>query len=61
MVGILFLLFAIFVMAKAENITHLLIRFIGGVLIFDAIMDFYTYFALRNINRNTIKVIETKE
>ena len=62
-VGILFLTFAIFIMVKAENITHLLIRFIGGTLIFDAIMDFYTYFALRkcNKNKNNLKVIEVKE
>jgi len=62
-VGIFFLLFAIFVMARSENISHLLIRFIGGTLIFDAIMDFYTYFALRkfNKNKNNLKVIEMKE
>lgn len=62
-VGIFFLLFAIFIMARSENITQLLIRFIGGTLIFDAIMDFYTYFALRkfNKNKNNLKVIEMKE
>lgn len=62
-VGIFFLLFAIFVMTKSENITQLLIRFIGGVLILDAIMDFYTYFALKKINKNKndLKVIEVKE
>ena len=62
-VGISFLIFAIFVMVKSENITHLLIRFIGGTLIIDAIMDFYTYFALRKANRTSeksIKVIEAK-
>lgn len=59
-VGIFFLIFAIFVMAKSENISHLLIRFIGGVLIFDAIMDFYTYFALRRFNKKNLAVIEAK-
>jgi len=62
-VGIFFLVFAIFIMARSENITQLLIRFIGGTLILDAIMDFYTYFALRkfNKNKNNLKVIEVKE
>ena len=62
-VGIVFLFFAVFVMIKSENITHLLIRFIGGTLIIDATMDFYTYFALRKANRTSeksIKVIEAK-
>lgn len=60
-VGIVFLIFAIFVMINSEDITRLLIRFIGGALIFDAVMDFYTYFALKRVSKEvkkSIKVIE---
>lgn len=61
-VGVVFLLFAIFIMIKSNDISHLLIRFIGGMLIVDAIMDFYTYFALKRNSKSSsenIKVIET--
>ena len=58
-IGLLFLAFSIFVMAKSENITHLLIRIIGGILIIDAIMDFYTCFIVKKYSKS-IKVIEAK-
>ena len=62
-VGSVFLIFAVFVMVKSEDISHLLIRFIGGTLIIDAIMDFYTYFALKKVSKTvtkSVKVIEAK-
>ena len=36
-VGLIFLAFSIYIMVNAKNISYLLIRFIGGFLIIDAI------------------------
>ena len=58
-VGLLFLAFAIYIIVKATSITYLIVRFIGAVLIIDAIMEFYTYFKLKEYN-GTVKVIETE-
>ena len=41
-VGIIFLGFSLFIIIKAKEITFLLIRFIGGFLIVDALLDFFT-------------------
>ena len=64
-IGLLFLGFAIFIMVKSENISHLVIQFIGAILIIDAIMDFYTYFMIKKYskdmkNSKTLKVIEAE-
>lgn len=64
-VGLLFLGFAIFIMAKSENISQLVIQFIGAILIIDAIMDFYTYFMLKKGSKDmkvtkAVKVIEAE-
>lgn len=64
-VGLLFLGFAIFIMAKSENISQLVIQFIGAILIVDAIMDFYTYFMLKKGSKDmkvtkAVKVIEAE-
>lgn len=64
-VGLLFLGFAIFIMAKSENISQLFIQFIGAILIIDAIMDFYTYFMLKKGSKDmkvtkAVKVIEAE-
>jgi len=38
-ISILFITFSIYIMVNAKNITDLLIRFIGGFFVFDALMD----------------------
>lgn len=55
-VGLLFLGFAVFLMINANNVTYVVVRIIGGVLIFDAIMDFYTFFCLKKYRDNGSKV-----
>jgi len=39
-IGVIFLVFAIYIIVSAQKIDELLIRIIGGFLIFDAIIDF---------------------
>ncbi len=41
-VGLVFLIFSIFIIMKAKEISFLLIRFIGIFLMIDAILDFFT-------------------
>lgn len=58
-IGLLFIGFAIYIMINYLNISYLIIRIVGGVLIFDALTDFYTYFVMKkNKKTNEIKVIE---
>ncbi len=40
--GLIFLCFAVFIIVSAKNISLLIIRFIGGFLIIDALLDFFT-------------------
>ena len=58
-IGLLFIGFAVYIMINYLNISYLIIRIVGGVLIFDALTDFYTYFVMKkNKKMNEIKVIE---
>lgn len=58
-IGLLFIGFAVYIMINYLNISYLIIRIVGGVLIFDALTDFYTYFVMKkNKKANEIKVIE---
>ena len=62
-IGLFFVAFAIFIMVKASNISHLIIRFIGAILIINAVMDFYTYFMIKKYSKkteNSLKVIDVK-
>jgi uncharacterized membrane protein HdeD (DUF308 family) len=63
-INLIFLGFAVYIIVNANAITELLIRFIGGFLIVDAIMDFFLSirFSKRNENVETreITVIEEK-
>lgn len=62
--GIIFLGFSIFVMVTAKNISLLLIRFIGGFLIIDALLDFLTVIRLnkgKKITSYQVVEAETKE
>jgi len=60
-IGVIFLAFALYIIINAKNITHLVIRFIGGFLIVDAILDFLTVFRLRKKeNTTSLKVAEAK-
>lgn len=62
--GIIFLGFSIFVMVTAKNISLLLIRFIGGFLIVDALLDFLTVIRLnkgKKITSYQVVEAETKE
>ena len=54
-VGIVFLSFSIFIIVKAKNISLLLLRFIGGFLIVDAILDFFTDIRFRMIEKKVEK------
>ncbi len=60
-IGVIFLAFALYIIINAKNITHLVIRFIGGFLLVDAILDFLTIFRLRKKeNTTSLKVVEAK-
>ena len=60
-IGIVFLIFAIYIIINAKNISLLLIRFIGGFLIVDAIIDFFTVIRFREKEKITsLKVVEAK-
>lgn len=61
-VGIIFLGFALFIIIKAKEISLLLIRFIGGFLIVDALLDFFTVmrFKKREKKPEKYEVIEAQ-
>ena len=60
-IGIIFLGFSIFVMITAKNISLLLIRFIGGFLIVDALLDFLTVIRLNKSKKiETYSVVEAE-
>ena len=42
-------------MLKAETITNLLIGFIGGVLLVDAILDIYSTIMIKKIVKDIVK------
>ena len=57
-IGFIFLAFAIYIIVNAKAISETLIRIIGGLLIFDAIVDFINVLMIkRRIEK--VKVIET--
>ena len=61
-ISIVFLIFAIYIMVNAKSITDLLIRFIGGFFVFDALIDIIftlKFTKLANGVNKEIKVIET--
>ena len=58
-VGLIFLGFAIYIIINAKNISYLLIRFIGGFLIVDALLDSLTVIRLGKKEKvRELKVIE---
>ncbi len=59
-VGLIFLAFSVYIIINAKNISFLLIRFIGGFLIVDAILDFFTSIALKKKIEEKYPVIEAK-
>ena len=61
-IGLTFLGFSIFIIVKAKNITLLMIRFIGGFLIVDALLDFFTEIRFRRYDKKEEKyeVIEAQ-
>ena len=54
-IGILFLAFSIFIIINAKNISLLLLRFIGGFLIVDAFLDFFTEISFRKVEKKVEK------
>lgn len=58
-IGLIFFAFAIYLIVNAMNISYLVIRLIGVVLIIDAIFEFYTSFKIKEYDNN-VKVIETE-
>ena len=61
-VGLIFLVFSIFIIIKAKNISLLMLRFIGGFLIVDALLDFFTELRFRRREKKPEKfeVIEAQ-
>lgn len=57
LVAILFLSFAIYIMANAQNVTYLVIRIIGIILLLDAFMDIYSYLKLKSLKKDFEKSI----
>ena len=64
-VNLIFLAFAVYIIVNANAITELLIRFIGGFLIVDALMDFFLSIryskSKEDVETREITVIEEKE
>ena len=54
-IGLVFLGFSIFIIVKAKDITLLTIRFIGGFLIVDALLDFFTEIRFRKREKRVEK------
>ena len=60
-IGLVFLAFAIYIIINAKSISHLVIRFIGGFLIVDAMLDFFTIIRLRKKENITdLKVVDAQ-
>ena len=60
-IGLVFLTFSIYIIVNAKNISYLLIRFIGGFLIVDALLDFFTVIRLKKCMKTTsLEVIEAE-
>ena len=61
-IGLIFLGFSIFIIVKAKNISLLALRFIGGFLIVDALLDFYTdiRFRKKEKKQESYEVIEAQ-
>lgn len=58
-IGLIFFGFSLYIIFNATSVTYFVIRFIGIILIIDAILEFYTSFKLNEYNHN-VKVIETE-
>jgi len=61
-IGIIFLGFSIFIIIKAKDISLLLLRFVGGFLIVDAFLDFFTEIRFRKMEKKaeSYEVIEAQ-
>ena len=61
-IGLMFLGFSIYIIVNAKNISLLLLRFIGGFLIVDALLDFLTEirFRKRDKKKESYEVIEAQ-
>ena len=53
-IALLFVGFAIFMMLNAKTITNLMIGILGGVLLFDAIVDIYTTIVINRLVKKRI-------
>ena len=60
-VGLVFLVFSIFIVIKAKDISLLLLRFIGAFLIVDALLDFFTEIRFRKLEKKNVKKYEVIE
>ena len=60
-IGLIFLVFSIFTIIKAKDISLLLLRFIGAFLIIDALLDFFTEIRFRKLEKKNIKKYEVIE
>lgn len=59
LVGLIFLLFASYIIINATSITHLIVRLIGLILVIDGIIEIYTCFKFREYNDSMV-VMETE-
>lgn len=59
MVGLILFAFSLYFILNAKDVTYLIIRLIGIVLIIDAIFEFYTSFKIKRLEKN-IRVIDTE-
>ena len=53
-ISIIFIAFSIYIMVNAKNITDLLIRFIGGFFVFDALTDIIFTIKLSKLKFNNV-------
>ena len=60
-IGLILISFAIYIIVNAKNISYLLIRIIGGFLIFDALSDLITSIFINRKLETERLLIETKE
>lgn len=59
-IGLIFLIFAVYIIVNSTKISYLIIRIIGGVLLVDGIIDFLSSARIKKYTKNML-VIDVKD
>ena len=60
-VGLIYILAGGLIIVYSKQVNELIIRIIGGIFIFDAIMDLYTFLTVRKFVRDVKKIVTKEE